>query len=230
MAIEFLQLLIDSGVALGFNGHQHHVECVEERYRIGPSARKISVISAGSLCAGPHSLAPASPRSFNIVEIDTEVWEGRIHQRQMVNTLYNLPVWGPGHFVATGRSYLDYEICKPPFVRPSHLDKQLVLERADTLLGFGHWSEVATLLHQYRDEQPARRMLAKALSELRDSRLIMTELWPPQNDAEAVVVGGAILDGQMANAEAFIELGLIRNSTDASVREITRRINERRLR
>ena len=96
---QFIQLLIDAGVSLGFHGHQHSSECFDERYRIGPSPRKITVISAGTLCAEPRSLKPGVPRSYNIVELDTSSWIGRVHQRQMVNSLFPLPVWGPGHFV-----------------------------------------------------------------------------------------------------------------------------------
>src|SRR5216683_6964714 len=44
--IELLQILIDAGVSLGFHGHQHLAECVEERYRIGPKPRKMTIISA----------------------------------------------------------------------------------------------------------------------------------------------------------------------------------------
>jgi 3',5'-cyclic AMP phosphodiesterase CpdA len=45
---QFLQLLIDAGVSLGFHGHQHMPECFDERYRIGPSPRKMTIISAGA--------------------------------------------------------------------------------------------------------------------------------------------------------------------------------------
>ncbi len=226
--IEILQILIDAGVSLGFNGHRHQSECVEERYRIGPSTRKISVVSAGSLCAGPHDLAAATPRSFNIIELDTHCWKGRIHQRQMVNKVFNLPVWGPGHFIATGRSFADFELCKPLIVRPPQLNLQLVLERADKLLGLGRWKEAAKLLGGAKGDLVARRMLQKALVEMQDAHLIVKELWPPQTDAEAVVIGGAIIDGNLhSEAKAFIELELVKSSGDSSVREISRRIQER---
>lgn len=77
--IELLQLLIDAGVSLGFHGHQHLPECVEERYRIGPEPRKMTLISAGTLCAGPSYLQPGVPRGYNIVELDTDAWCGRVH-------------------------------------------------------------------------------------------------------------------------------------------------------
>jgi hypothetical protein len=54
-------------------------------------------------------------------------------------------------------------------------------------------------------------------------------LWPPLTNAEAVTIGGAILEGgTKEEAEAFIQLTFVSNSTDASVRDISRRISERR--
>jgi hypothetical protein len=136
---EFLQLLIDAGASLGFHGHQHSAECFDERYRMGPSSRKMTIISAGTLCAEPRTLKPGVPRSYNVVELDMASWTGRVHQRQMVNTLFPLPVWGPGHYNSTNNSFFDFELCKPLTTRPHQLDLQLTLDRADKLLGAGHW-------------------------------------------------------------------------------------------
>ncbi len=110
---EFLQLLIDSGVSLGFHGHQHSHDCVDERYRLGPVHRKMTIVSARTLCAEPRNLKPGVPRGYNVVELDTDLWTGRTHSRHMVNNSSNLPVWGPGLFYATGKSYVDFELCKP---------------------------------------------------------------------------------------------------------------------
>src|SRR6266478_2692443 len=55
---QFVQILIDAGVSLGFHGHQHLPECFDERYRIGPSPRKITIVSASTLCAEPRNLEP----------------------------------------------------------------------------------------------------------------------------------------------------------------------------
>jgi hypothetical protein len=95
-----LQVLIDAGVSLALHGHQHRTDCIDERYRLGPSERKITLLSAGTLCAGPRALRAGIPRSYNVVELDTDAWTGRLHQRQMLNEEFNLPVWGPGHINA----------------------------------------------------------------------------------------------------------------------------------
>lgn len=85
-----LQHFIDAGISIAFHGHQHLMDCVEERYRLGPNARKITVLSAGTLCAGPHHLQAGEPRSYNIAEVDIAQLRGRVHQRRMVNRDYGL--------------------------------------------------------------------------------------------------------------------------------------------
>lgn len=228
---EFLQLLIDAGASLGFHGHQHLPECFDERYRLGNNPRKMTIVSASTLCAEPNNLRPGVPRSYNVVELDTGDWVGRVHQRQMVNMLMNMPVWGPGHFINTNSSFFDFIICKPVLTRPPQLDVQLALERADMLLGTHLWREAIEVLEAIKEVSLARPLLVKALEELNDERLTITTMWPPTNNLEAVTLGGAVLNsGTREEAEAFVHLGLVSDNIDASVRDITRRIFERRLR
>jgi DNA repair exonuclease SbcCD nuclease subunit len=227
---EFLQLFIDAGVSLGFHGHQHSPDCFDERCRIGPDTRKITIVSASTLCAEPRNLTPGVPRSYNIVEVDNSDWIGRVHQRQMVNKLFNLPVWGPGRFISTNSSFCDFSLCKPLVRRPDKLDTQLNLERADLALGSGKWLEALDILGTVRAEPLARPLLLRAAVEFGDPHRIIAGLWPPLTIAEAVTVGGAILtSGTRDEAEAFVRLALVAESADASVRDISRRITQRRL-
>jgi hypothetical protein len=229
--VELLQLLIDAGVSLGFHGHQHLSECIEERYRIGPKPRKMTIISAGTLCAGPHYLQPGIPRGYNIVELDTNAWRGRVHLRQMVNRINNLPVWGPGLFNITNSSYIDFELCQPLVGRPPHIDMQLELEQADKLIGFHQWPEAVDLLSGLKGVPLARPLLVKALSEWGDAPRTISLLWPPLTNTEIITVGGAILEsGTRAEAEAFLGLECVAGNEDASVLDISQRIRERRLR
>lgn len=226
----FLQLLIDAGASLGFHGHQHLPECFDERYRLGKNPRKITIVSASTLCAEPSNLRPGVPRSYNIVELDTGNWVGRIHQRQMVNMLMSLPVWGPGHFIDTNSSFFDFDICKPPVTRSPQLDVQLALDRADKLLGAHLWREALEVLDEIKEVPLARPLLVKALDELGDERLTIATMWPPMNNAEAVTLGGAVFNvGTREEAESFIRLSFVSDNRDASVRDISRRISERRL-
>lgn len=227
---DLVQLLIDAGVSLGFHGHQHSSDCFDERYRIGMKPRKMTIISASTLCAEPRNLSPGVPRSYNIIELDSGHWAGRVHQRQMTNKRFDLPIWGPGHFIATGEPYCDFEICKPLLERPSRLDAQLLLENADAAVGAGRWGEALQTLDRIRELSLARPLILRALLELADNRQTIDFLWPPQSVAEAVTLGGAVLEnGTRAEAAAFAELPLVSDSTDASLRNMLQRIRERRL-
>jgi hypothetical protein len=222
---EMLQPLIEAGVSLGFHGHQHRPDCVDERYRIGTANRKMTLISASTLCAGPKALSPGAPRSYNVVELDTSEWKGRVHQRQMVNQAFAIPVWGPGHLHITGRSYIDFELCPPLANRDPTLDTQLVLERGEKLVAEAQWQAAVNELARVRHAALARPLLLKALTELGDVSSIMTFLLPPQSPREAVAIGGAILSaGSKGQADLFLSQDMGEVSQDQSVREITRRL------
>jgi 3-deoxy-D-manno-octulosonic-acid transferase len=67
------------------------------------------------------------------------------------------------------------------------------------------------------------------VSEVGDPRSTIEVLSPPETIAEAVVVGGAIVEGgARAEAEAFLTLPIVAGSADASVRDIARRVRERK--
>lgn len=221
----FLQVLIDSGISLGFHGHQHAHDCVDERYRLGPSPRKITIISASTLCAEPRNLKPGVPRGYNVVELDTDAWTGRTHSRHMVNNDFDLPVWGPGLFYATGNSHVDFELCKPLSARPNRLDKTLALERADRLLGERKWAEALQILRELKDMPLARPLILTGLAELADDGETVAMLWPPSTSAEIVLVGSAVFNRRIPEeAAAFLQIEAVSRSTDASVTNIKRRI------
>jgi hypothetical protein len=228
---QFAQILIDAGVSLGFHGHQHRPECFDERYRVGPSPRKMTVISASTLCAEPKNLKPGVPRSYNIIEVNSEEWSGCVHQRQMVNTLFNLPIWGPGHFISTNSSHFRFDLCQPLAARPPHLDSQLLLASIEECIGTGRTREALEMLDGIGGLPLARPFLVRALTDLGDPRTTIDRLWPPLTIPEAVTIGGAILEaGSREEALAFRGLPLVSASTDASLLEISERILERRLR
>lgn len=225
---EFLQLLIQAGASLGFHGHQHVSDCLDERYRVGSGARKMTIVSAGTLCAGPNALTPGEARGFNVVELDTTEWTGRIHQRTMTNQLFAMPIWGPGHIAVSNASYLDFDLCRPIEPRPSTLDTQLTLTEADKRVGNGQWAEAIALLDPLRDEALARPLLSRALSRLGDPQRTLDVLWPPSTPSEAVLLGGAILELHNSDlARQFENLPFVMSSSDPSVREVLRRIAER---
>jgi hypothetical protein len=229
MDSEVLLHLADAGVSLGFHGHHHRAQCIEERHQIAGDGRKIVVVSASTLCAGPSQLSPGQPRGYNVVEIDTEQAKCRVHQRRMHNNDFTYPIWAPAYFIETNEPFLDVEIDRPLRPRPPDLDASFKVETAEQLLGEGKWKEVIELLAGIPLDSVGRPLLAKALSEYGDSGKTIELLWPPANPAEAVQIGDAILqDGNSQQAAQFLALDIVTGDTDASVLEIARRVRERR--
>jgi hypothetical protein len=149
----------------------------------------------------------------------------------MVNMLFNLPVWGPGHFNSTNNSYVDFELCKPLKDRPPQLDSQLLLATVEDHIGRGRTQEAMEILERIADYPLARPFLVRALNDLGDPRTTISKLWPPQTVPEAVTIGGAILEvGSKDEALAFRQLSIVLATTDASLLDISNRIYERRLR
>lgn len=225
---EAIQYLIDSGVSLGFHGHQHTHDCVDERYRLGPDRRKMTLVSASTLCAEQGNLKPGIPRGYNVAEIDTVESSVRVHSRRMVNNDFNLPVWGPGQFNSTGKSYVDSALSQPLVKRPKGLDRSLLLEEADTLLAQKRWREGLTLLREIKDQGVAKPFILKALTEVGDDSETISFLWPPVTNEEIVLVGGAILALQDRDrASTFLRLEQVSENEDASVVDIRRRVSVR---
>jgi hypothetical protein len=223
-----LQLLIDVGVSLGFHGHQHMSECVTELTRLGPERRAMAIVSAGTLCAEPGNLPPGTPRSYNVVQIDPSASKGRVHQRVMTNESFALPVWGPGQFRTSGTSSLGFDISRPTKTRPPRLDLQLTLETGIELIGQRRYSDAIEALGPLSTDPLARRLLVQAIQQASDSSLVVRYLNPPSSDAEAIVVGGAILELEERDlANEFLELPQVASSDDASVREIVRQLRLR---
>jgi len=225
---ESIQYLIDSGVSLGFHGHQHTHDCVDERYRLGPDQRKMTLVSASTLCAEQGNLKPGIPRGYNVVEIDTDKPAVRVHSRRMVNSDFNLPVWGPGQFNSTGKSYVDSTISLPLISRPKTLDRTLLLEKADTLLGEKRWKEALALLREIKDEGLAKPLILKALTEISDDSETISVLWPPMTNEEIVLVGASIMALQdRGRATTFLSLDQVSKNADASVVDMRRRVSMR---
>jgi hypothetical protein len=146
----------------------------------------------------------------------------------MVNESFDLPVWGPGHFNETNGSYIDFTLSGPLTERSPGLDNQMAIDRAADLIGRREWAEAVHFLERVPDSPSKRPLLVKGLTELADDRETIRCLWPPTTDAEAVILGSAILEaGRDTEAKDFLQLRLVTESNDASVREIARRVRER---
>ena len=120
---DIVQNLIDRGFSLAFHGHQHRPQFLDTRFRHGID-RRMTVISAGTLCGGP---AYRFPRAYNVIEFDTTQRKGRLHLRTMQNDRPQLPIWGPGTLPPNTESHIDFDYDAPPIMRADQQSDMKVL-------------------------------------------------------------------------------------------------------
>lgn len=89
---DFLQQLILNGISLGFHGHQHRAEFLDERYVFG-GQKKINVVSSSTLCGGERVLMSGHPRGYNRVIIQDDMVKTQLHLRKMANQDFQAPIW-----------------------------------------------------------------------------------------------------------------------------------------
>jgi hypothetical protein len=213
---DVVQNLIDCGFSLGFHGHQHRPQFLDTRFRHGPD-RRITVVSAGTLCGGA---AFRHGRAYNIVEIDTAARTGRLHLREMQNDRLHMPIWGPRALPPNQTAYLDFTFDPPPpFIRPNRLT--VLLNDAQSHFDKGNYSEAAEVLGPLASGDPlARRLLLECL--LRGNRdAIAATFDPPESSAEAIALMDALWEeGSRPRLTEVMALPLVADSADGAVKEI----------
>ena len=136
---DIVQNLVYRGFSLGFHGHQHKPQHLDFRFRYG-SARKITLISAGTLCGGA---AYGFKRSYNLVQLDTENRCGKLHVREMKNHNLLMPIWGqhslPSKSNPTGS--LDFEFDTPPASQSGYKQQTYLLLQAQALFEQGDFQQ-----------------------------------------------------------------------------------------
>ena len=216
MDLDLIQNLIDRGFSLGLHGHQHSSQFLDTRFRHGIE-RKITVISAGTLCGSP---AFKHERAYNIIELNTDERVGRLHVREMKNDNLSLPIWGQRVLSYNTCPFYDFEYEPPP---PTHMNTATTaLVDAQELHNGGNYKEASeTLITLVESEELARPLLLDCLVKLNDMQTILAIFDPPSSEAEAIHVMDALwFEGQRERLSDLIKLAWIAESADPSVSEI----------
>lgn len=224
---DILQVLIDGGISIGLHGHQHRTQVVEERYLFG-GARKMSVISAGTLCAGPQALPTGHVRAYNLLELDVQALQAKLHQRKMMNENQGLPIWGAGHFVSTQKSFIAFPVQSP--LERNHRSSVLqAIGSAETLLRNGKWPEAVKLLEPLANKNAlAKKLLWECYVALGDSKAIVEGYFPPQSVAEVIHVADALWEeGDTARLKQLLECDFVKSSVDPSITSISKKFSSR---
>lgn len=221
---DLIQNLIDRGFSLGLHGHQHRPQFLDSRFRHGID-RKITVISAGTLCGGASF---RHGRAYNVIELNTAERTGRLHVREMQNDNLLLPIWGQRALSPNTCPYLDFEYDPPPLpVR--HNTTTVALVNGQKLHAAGNYEEAAVaLISVVPFDELARPLLLDCLVKLSDFERLLAIFDPPKSEAEAIHVMDALWDkGKRKRLLEIVSLPLIDESVDPSVIEIREKYHAR---
>lgn len=223
---DILQSMIDSGFSIGFHGHQHRPQFIEEKYQFG-TQKRIVVISAGTLCAGPSEFPPGELRAYNILELDPEKLTSTLHQRRMQNQSYANIIWGRGHFSHSNSSYVTFQV-QPPPERDSKASDSHTLGEADNLIRRKEFEAAAAILRPMAGRHPlARKLLWECYVELDNVASIIAEFYPPSSPAEIVHMADMLWDYDRARLRSLLALDVVQSGVDKTVVEIRNKYNAR---
>jgi predicted phosphodiesterase len=215
---DLIQNLIDRGFSLGFHGHQHRPQFIDTRFRHGAD-RRITVISAGTLCGGASF---RFGRAYNVVELDTGSRTGRLHVREMENDNLSLPIWGRRALPPNTSPFYEFEYDPPPQPTAPSSEATAALIEAERSFEKAEYQKAADLLLPLAASEPlARLLLLECLIRLKDVRTLIAVFDPPASDAEAIHLMDALwADGKRDRLGEVLKLLLIAESKDPSVAEL----------
>jgi len=220
-----LQILIDSGFSVGFHGHQHKAQFIDEKFQFG-SDRKITIVSAGTLCAGPKALPPGHARAYNLLEIDTKAMKARLHLRTMQNESFEQPIWGQGRFPSSLASYVEFAIQPPPPAPPGAAAE---IAKAEALIRKKEFDgAIAVLRPLAAPGSIARRMLLECYAVGDRTKELCEEFYPPESENEVIYVADALWsEKRRERLLELLSLDLVLKSTNPAVKEVVQKYSER---
>lgn len=215
MDADVLQSLMDGGFVIGLHGHQHRPQFLEHRFTVD-GKRGLAVISAGTLCGGPQTLPAGRMRAYNLVLVDTEKRSGAVHVRDMKNSSFGSPVWGPAYVTEFSGASIEFALKTPP----RSASVMNATSEAAALLRNGHAAAAFALVRPYTADDLARRVAVEALEQLKDWAEIRRMFSPPRSAAEFIVLCEALYElGQKAELGTLIDSDFAKKHDDAGVRQ-----------
>jgi predicted MPP superfamily phosphohydrolase len=218
---DVLQNLIDRGFSLGFHGHQHRPQFLDTRFR-HEGNRRITVISAGTLCGGASA---RFARAYNLVELDTERRTGKLHVREMQNDNLLLPIWGRRPLPPNIGSCLEFEFeAAPEPVVPPDLRTTTLME-AQRLHESGEYRLAAEMLaEEAKVDDLARRLRFDCFVQLHDDLGIIDNFDPPKGVQEAVRLMDALwAQGRRERLADLLGESAVAKSGDGSIIDIRKK-------
>jgi 3',5'-cyclic AMP phosphodiesterase CpdA len=226
MDADFLQQLVNHEYSIGFHGHQHKPEFIDEKFAFGRD-RKVNILSASTLAGGERALAPGGFRGYNRVVLDTDKWIGELHVRQMLNQDFLNPIWGKG-FLSSQNSLQHFDIQKPRPIDNSAIISQ-DLPEAEKLLREKKYEEAANILEPLAlHNEMAMRLLLDAFINNNNTTGIIRCFPEPITPAEIIAVCNSLWEeDQKDKLKNILFQPTVEKHQDPLVREIRKKFIQR---
>ena len=203
-----VQEMIGHGFQLGLHGHQHVAATLTQFVHLDLS-RSMAIVSAGSLCAGARELPRGVNRQYNLIVIEHDFVNARVHVREM----------GEGEQFTRRRSgaFLDGSVeisWQPPTdLLGAESDVQAANSRratidAEVALRDGRPQDAVKALSDVDVSSPsyARTLMIDALLDQRDWQGVRTFLQVPSNIGEIVLLVSALIESNhLDEAQATLD-------------------------
>ena len=217
MDVRILANLIDLRFALGLHGHQHRNDIVEE-YAPVAKRQRMTIISAGSLCAGADEMPLGERRSYNIITLqDADSCVVRVRREHTDDPL--APLFGPS--VPRGYSREEVELSLQTF--PEILTMNATVREAEKHIAAGAHEKALALLGGLDGHDPmVRRLLFECFTELDHTADLVKHFYPPTSSLEILALMPALwVERELDKLQELLTSAAVVNSTDTSIRELT---------
>jgi hypothetical protein len=220
-----LKNFIESGISIGFHGHQHKTELIHE-FNDVIEQKKIIIFSAGTLCGGPDELPVGNNRQYNLIEIeskdDSPNLEVTLHVREKTDSSpFDNPIWTAGRIDSKNVSHYTLEIEKP---RPAYMSSMFV--EIDEMMNNGNYPDAKSVLLRLDIKDAfVRKFMVECILQTEDFELAVEVFSDPQTDEEAVaVLNAAIQLGKKEQMRSVLEKVKMFSTSNKGVAELIKKI------
>ena len=220
-----LKNFIDSGISLGFHGHQHKTELIHE-YNDVIEQKKITVFSAGTLCGGPNELPVGNNRQYNIIEIENIAENPdltvTLHVREKTDSSpFDNPIWTQGRIDSRNISHYSLSIKKPAAPEMS-----AILIAVEKLMNEQNYAGAKTeLLKLDTADEFVRKFLAECILQTEDFELAARLFDSPNNDEETIILLNAVIQsGDKPHMKLVLQKEKIKLVTNPAALELIKKI------
>lgn len=220
-----LKNFIESGISIGFHGHQHKTELIHEFSDV-IEQKKIIVFSAGTLCGGPNELPVGNNRQYNLIEIvnkdENPNLEVTLHVREKTDSSpFDNPIWTAGRIDSKNVSHYTLEIEKP-----TASDISGTFIEIEKLMNEKNYKDAkSALLTLDVNDAFVRKFLTECILQTEDFDLAIKVFSEPQTDEEAITVLNAVIQlGDKVQMKTLVEKINLNPPTTKAVTDLIKKI------